>query len=120
MPAKINFAEKLSQFSDHWNPRIIAAYNGNDFRVVKIQGEFVWHCHDETDECFVVLKGQLRMGLRDGDQVLNPGEMIVIPKGVEHCPSAAEECHVLVVDREGTKNTGNVDSDLTRQQLERI
>ena len=120
MPAKINLSEKLAQFSDYWNLRIIAGYNGNEIRVSKVNGEFVWHRHDDTDECFIVIKGQLRMRLRDGDQILNAGEMIVIPRGVEHCPSSDEECQVLVIDRDGTKNTGDVESEFTRAALDRI
>jgi mannose-6-phosphate isomerase-like protein (cupin superfamily) len=120
VPDKINLADKLAQFSDHWNPRIIAAYNGSEVRIVKAKGQFTWHHHDDTDECFIVLKGRLCMHLRDGDKVLNPGEMIVIPKGVEHYTSAKEECHVMVIVEQGTINTGNVDGGFTRPTLERI
>jgi mannose-6-phosphate isomerase-like protein (cupin superfamily) len=120
VPDKINLADKLAQFSDHWNPRIIAAYNGNEVRIVKAKGKFTWHHHDDTDECFIVIKGKLCMHLRDGDKEICPGEMIVIPRGVEHYTSAEEECQVMVIVGQGTTNTGNVNGELTRSTLERI
>lgn len=108
MPGKaINLAEKLSLFSDHWKPRIVGSYNGNDLIVVKVKGAFVWHSHPETDDFFLVLKGRLTIKLRDGDVVLNPGEMFVVPKGVEHCPVADEETEILLIEPAGTPNTGD-------------
>ncbi len=103
----INLAAKLSSFSEHWSPKIVGDYNGNDLLVVKLKGEFVWHSHADTDDFFMVLKGQLTIQMRGGDVVLNPGEVFVVPKGVEHCPRADEECHVLLIEPRGTPNTGN-------------
>ena len=107
MPA-INLERKLSLFSELWSPKIVANYNGNDVLVVKVKGEFVWHSHPDTDDFFLLLKGKLTIKLRDRDVVLNPGELFVVPKGVEHCPVAKEECHILLIEPRGTPNTGNV------------
>ena len=106
----INLAEKLALFSEHWSPKIVGGYNGNDLLVVKLTGEFVWHSHADTDDFFMVLKGRLTIQLRDRDVVLNPGEVFVVPKGVEHCPKADEECHVLLIEPRGTPNTGNAET----------
>jgi mannose-6-phosphate isomerase-like protein (cupin superfamily) len=103
----INLRDKLAKFSEHWSPKIVGTYNGNDLMVVKLQGAFNWHSHPDTDDFFMVLKGQLTLQLRDGDVVLNPGEVYVVPKGVEHCPKADEECHVLLIEPRGTPNTGD-------------
>ena len=103
----INLAAKLLSFSEHWSPKIVGDYNGNDLLVVKLKGEFVWHSHADTDDFFMVLKGQLTIQMRGSDVVLNPGEVFVVPKGVEHCPKADEECHVLLIEPRGTPNTGN-------------
>ena len=103
----INLAEKLSLFSEHWSPKIIGSYNGNDLAVVKVKGEFVWHSHPETDDFFLVLEGRLTIRMRDGDVVLGPGELYVVPKGVEHCPVAEEETHLLLIEPAGTPNTGD-------------
>jgi mannose-6-phosphate isomerase-like protein (cupin superfamily) len=103
----INLADKLSRFSDHWSPKIIGQYNGNDLMVVKVKGEFVWHSHPDTDDFFMVLKGNLTIKLRDGDVRLAPGEVFVVPKGVEHCPVAEDECHLLLIEPRGTPNTGD-------------
>ena len=120
-PQKINLAAKLATFSDHWNPRIVGSYNGNELRVVKVEGEFVWHSHAETDELFLVLAGELTMHFRDHTEVLKPGEAIVVPRNTEHKPAAKGECHLLLMDAEGTVNTGEVnDAALTRATLERI
>jgi mannose-6-phosphate isomerase-like protein (cupin superfamily) len=120
-PHKINLAEKLGTFADHWNPRVVGTYNGNDLRVVKVEGEFVWHSHSDTDELFLVLSGELTMNFRDRVEVLKAGEAIVVPRGTEHKPAAKGECHMLVMDAEGTVNTGEVkDRTLTRASLERI
>jgi mannose-6-phosphate isomerase-like protein (cupin superfamily) len=116
----INLAEKLSRFQDPWNPRIIARLNGQHVKLAKLSGEFVWHHHEKEDELFLVLKGTLRMQLRDGEQVLGPGEMIVIPRGVEHLPIADEECHVLLFEPESTLNTGEVENERTVRDLEKI
>ena len=109
----INFADKLSQLSDHWSPRVIAEINDYQFKVVKVLGEFVWHTHDETDEAFIVLDGALEVGFRDGVVTLKPGEMLVVPRGVEHITRAACETHVLVVEPRGVVNTGDAGGALT-------
>jgi len=103
----INLAEKLSSFSEHWQPRTVAQFNGNDIMVVKARGEFTWHKHDETDDFFLVIKGNLTIELRDGEVHLGPGECFVVPKGVEHRPVALEEVHLLLIEPSGTPNTGD-------------
>jgi len=111
--APINLADKLARFSDQWSPRIIAQMNDYHFKLVKIQGEFVWHAHDDTDEVFIVLDGALTIHLRDGQVDLRAGEMFVVPRGVEHKPSAKDECRMMLVEPAGTTNTGAVRSELT-------
>jgi mannose-6-phosphate isomerase-like protein (cupin superfamily) len=103
----INLAKKLATFSEHWQPRTVAQYNGNDIMVVKLLGEFFWHKHDETDDFFLVLKGRLVIELRDRSVSLGPGELFVVPKGVEHRPVAREEVHLLLIEPSGTPNTGD-------------
>ena len=110
---KIVFAEKLNLFKDQWAPKIIAQMNEMHFKLAKIEGEFVWHSHPETDEVFIVLEGSFEMQLRDGSLHLNAGEMCVVPKGVEHRPVAAEECAILLVEPAGTVNTGDAGGELT-------
>jgi mannose-6-phosphate isomerase-like protein (cupin superfamily) len=112
--ASVNLTEKLSTFTEHWTPKIIGSYNGNDLMLVKVQGEFVWHSHPDTDDFFMVLKGRLTIKLRDGDVLLNAGEVYVVPKGVEHCPVAEEECHVLLIEPRGTPNTGDEKTAVTK------
>lgn len=121
-PPVISLAEKLALFSDHWNPRIVGRYNGNEVRLARLQGEFVWHSHAETDELFLVLTGRLTIEFRDGDRSLGPGEFLVVPKGVEHRPVANEgEVELLIMDREGELNTGSEPvSALTRAKLETL
>jgi mannose-6-phosphate isomerase-like protein (cupin superfamily) len=109
----INFREKLAQFSEHWSPKVIAQMNDYHFKVVKVQGEFVWHDHPETDEVFIVLQGQLEIQFREGFVRLTEGEMFVVPRGVEHKPVAASECHILLVEPAGTVNTGEIVSERT-------
>lgn len=109
----INFQEKLSKFFDHWSPRIIAQMNDYHFKLVKFKGDFVWHRHDETDEVFIALDGEMSIEFRDGRVDLKPGEMFVVPKGVEHKPFAEEECHMLLVEPSGTVNTGDAGGELT-------
>ena len=106
MPS-INLADRLATFSEHYAPRIIGQFNGHDVMVVKAKGPFVWHKHDDTDDFFLVLKGQLVIQLRDGDVTLGPGEMYVVPKGVMHCPIAHDEVHILLIEPRGTPNTGD-------------
>lgn len=103
----INFQDKLARFSDHWAPKVVAQMNDYQLKLVKIQGEFVWHSHADTDEVFIVLDGRMRIELRDGGVDLGPGEMFVVPKGVEHKPSAPDECRILLVEPKGVVNTGD-------------
>jgi len=103
----INLAEKLATFTEHYKPRTVGEFNGHDLMVVKVKGPFVWHKHEETDDFFLVLKGRLTIQLRDGEVHLGPGEVFVVPKGVEHCPVAEEEAHVLLIEPRGTPNTGD-------------
>ena len=107
MGDKINLSEKLATFSEYWSPRTVAQLNNYDVMVVKVKGEFVWHKHDETDDFFLVLKGKLNIQLRDRTVSLGPGEMYVVPKGVEHRPVAQEEVHMLLIEPTGTTNTGD-------------
>ncbi|MEL6877535.1 MAG: cupin domain-containing protein [Pseudomonadota bacterium] len=107
-PGKINLAEKFATFSEHWAPRLAARYNGNEVRLAKVEGEFHWHKHDDTDELFLVLEGELDMEFRDRTESLLAGELIVVPRGVEHRPCARQgEVQLLIMDAEGTPNTGD-------------
>jgi mannose-6-phosphate isomerase-like protein (cupin superfamily) len=103
----VNLAEKLAQFDEHWSPRTVAEFNGHDVMVVKVKGEFVWHHHDDTDDFFLVLRGRVTIRMRDGDVELGPGELFVVPAGVEHQPFAAEESELLLIEPSGTPNTGD-------------
>jgi mannose-6-phosphate isomerase-like protein (cupin superfamily) len=105
--APIGLAEKLAGFTEHWQPRTVAEFNGHDVMVAKVQGEFIWHKHDETDDFFLVLKGELTIELRDRSVTLHPGELFVVPKGVEHRPVAKDEVHMLLIESSGTPNTGD-------------
>ena len=105
----INLAERFSRITEHWRPRIVAELNGQVVRLVKVQGEFVWHRHPEEDELFYVLRGELRIDFRDGPVVLRPGEMLVVPRGVEHRPVAETECELLLFEPAEVRNTGDVD-----------
>lgn len=116
----INLAEKLSRFSDHWNPRIVGELNGQQVKLTKLLGEFVWHDHADEDELFLVLKGRLRMEFRDRTVEVGEGEMIIVTRGVEHRPVADEEVHVMLFEPASTKHTGDVESELTKHVLERI
>ncbi len=107
MRDKVNLAEKLAGFADRWSPRVVAGFNGCDVMVVKTEGEFVWHKHDETDDFFLVLKGRLDIEMRDRTVTLGPGELYVVPRGVEHRPVAREETHMLLIEPSGTPNTGD-------------
>lgn len=113
---KINLAEKLARFSAHWEPKIVAELNGQHVKLVKIKGEFVWHHHDGEDEMFYVVKGWFRMDFRDKSVVLREGEMIVVPRGVEHRPVAEEECSLLLFEPASTVNTGNAGGERTVAQ----
>ena len=109
----INLQDKFSKFSETWSPKIIAQMNDYHFKLAKVQGEFVWHDHPETDEMFLVVMGQLEIHLQDGIVTLNEGEMYVVPRGVEHKPIADKECHILLIEPAGTVNTGDVVDEKT-------
>ncbi len=117
---KINLAEKFAAFDEAWTPKVIGAVNDFDVKLVKIHGAFVWHKHDEEDELFFVVKGRLTIKLRDGDVGLDAGEMFIVPRGVEHMPVAEGEAQVLLFERRGTINTGNVRDEHTVLEPERI
>jgi mannose-6-phosphate isomerase-like protein (cupin superfamily) len=115
LTGKIDLAEKLASFSDHWSPRTVAQFNGHDVMVVKVKGEFVWHKHDETDDFFLVLAGVLDIELRDRTITLGPGQMYIVPKGVEHRPVAREEVQLLLIEPTGTPNTGDAKTAAPRK-----
>jgi mannose-6-phosphate isomerase-like protein (cupin superfamily) len=117
---KINLTEKLGRFADLWSPKIVADLNDSHVKLAKVQGEFVWHQHAEEDELFVVLRGELTIELRDGVVTLGPGELVVIPKGVEHRPVAREEVHLMLIEPKAIRHTGDVVSDLTVHEFARI
>ena len=110
---KINLKEKFSKFSEHWSPKVIAEMNDYQFKLVKIQGEFVWHNHDDTDETFIVIEGEMKIEFENETLQLNEGDMFVVPKGVEHKPWAENECKVMIIEPRGVLNTGSSESDLT-------
>ncbi len=111
--AAVDITEKLSLFSEHWSPKVVARLNDYEIKVVKIRGEFVWHTHDHTDELFIVVAGELTIQLRDGDVKLGAGQLFVVPKGVEHCPVADGEVHALLIEPAGVVNTGDAGGALT-------
>ncbi|MEM9651122.1 MAG: cupin domain-containing protein [Actinomycetota bacterium] len=113
----INLVAKLDQFDDHWSPRTVATFNGHDVMVVKLKGEFVWHSHDDTDDFFLVLSGRVTIRLRDGDVTLGPGELFVVPTGVEHKPYAEEEAALLLIEPSGTPNTGDPTTAAARIEI---
>jgi mannose-6-phosphate isomerase-like protein (cupin superfamily) len=115
MNDKVNLSEKLRGFTDHFAPRTVAEYNGHDGMVAKLLGPFIWHKHDDTDDFFLVLKGTLEIELRDRTVTLGPGEMFVVPKGVEHRPVARDEVHILLIEPTGTPNTGDASTAAKRQ-----
>ena len=117
---KINLRDKLATFSEHWSPKIVAELNGQEVKVAKFVGPFVWHHHDAEDELFLVVKGRFRMEFRDRSEWIEEGEMIVVPRGVEHRPVAEEEVHIVLFEPAGTLNTGNVKSERTVAQPARI
>ena len=117
---KVNLHEKLARFSDHWRPRIVGELNGQHVKLVKFQGEFVWHHHEHEDEMFLVIDGRFRMDFRDREVWLEAGEFLIVPRGVEHRPVADDEVAVLLFEPVDTRNTGNVEGELTAARLERI
>jgi len=116
----INLQSKFDLIKDHWTPHIIASLNHQDVKLAKVQGEFIWHDHENEDELFLIIKGQLKMELETGTKIINEGELIVIPKGVQHRPYAEEECWILLFEPQSTKHTGVVVSDRTVHDLKRI
>jgi mannose-6-phosphate isomerase-like protein (cupin superfamily) len=117
---KVNIEEKLSLFNEQWQPKIVGELNGQYVKLVKFQGPFVWHHHDNEDEMFFVVKGRFRMEYRDHDEWIEEGEFVIVPRGVEHKPVAEEEAHVLLFEPSSTLNTGNVENERTVPELERI
>ena len=117
---KVNLAEKFDLFSEHWRPRIAGELNGQQVKLAKLKGEFVWHHHDDEDELFLVIKGRLTMRLRDREIEINEGEFLIVPRGVEHQPFAEEEAHVLLFEPASTLNTGNIQNERTVANLEVI
>ena len=117
-PTHINLAEKLEEFSEHWSPKIVARYNDNEVRLVKTDGEFVWHKHDETDELFLILEGEFDMDFRDRTVTVKAGELLIVPRGTEHRPAARRgEVKLLLIDPNDTPNTGNKDTAIQAVEL---
>lgn len=117
---KVNLSEKLALFAEHWSPKIVGELNGQHVKLVKFKGEFVWHKHDAEDEMFLVIKGSFRMEYRDKTIVLNEGEFLIVPKGVEHRPVADEEVSIMLFEPASTLNTGDAESELTKHKLDWI
>jgi mannose-6-phosphate isomerase-like protein (cupin superfamily) len=117
---KVNLTDKYSLFSEHWKPKIVGELNGQRVKLVKFQGPFVWHQHEQEDEMFLVVKGRFRMEFRDRNVWLEEGEFLIVPRGVEHRPVAEEEAHVLLFEPASTLNTGNMQNERTVEHLERI
>lgn len=117
---KVNIKNKLAQFQDHWNPRIAGELNGQCVKLAKLKGEFIWHHHDHEDELFLVIKGKLKIEFRDRIEVIHEGEFIIVPKGVEHKPVAEEEVEVMLFEPASTLNTGNIENERTRKNLDLI
>jgi mannose-6-phosphate isomerase-like protein (cupin superfamily) len=113
----VNLAQKLAAFTEHWQPRTVGRFNGHDLMVVKVKGEFVWHTHADTDDFFLVLKGRVTIQMKEGNVTLGPGELFVVPRGVEHCPRADEEAHLLLIEPTGTPNTGDTRTAAARRVI---
>ena len=120
MMEKVNLAQKFDLFEEYWSPKIVGELNGQHVKLAKLKGGFIWHCHEDEEELFLVLKGRLIIKLRDGDVTLNEGEFLVVPRGVEHKPVAEEEVHVLLFEPVGTLNTGNVKGEMTKAELDKV
>lgn len=116
----VNIKDKFSKFSDHWNPRIIGQLNGQDVKIAKVKGEFVWHNHTDEDELFYIIKGSLKIDFEDGIRTINEGEMLIIPRGVEHKPIAEKEVWIMLFEPQSTKHTGDLDTDMTVEKFEKI
>lgn len=117
---KTNLSEKLSKIDDYWTPKVIGELNGQYVKLAKVKGEFIWHQHENEDELFLVIKGNLKLELRDRNVLLGEGEMFVVPRGVEHKPSAEEETHILMFEPKATLNTGQIRNERTVERLEQI
>jgi len=117
---KVTLSEKFAQFTEHWSPKIVGEVNDSYVKLVKFQGEFVWHHHEHEDELFLVVAGSFTMRLRDGDLELKAGDFYIVPRGVEHCPVAREEAQVLLLEPKTTLNTGNVRNERTLPELEKL
>ncbi len=117
---KVNLSEKFAQFTERWSPKIVGEVNDAYVKIVKFQGEFLWHHHEHEDELFLVVKGRMTMKLRDRDLSVGPGEFVIIPRGIEHMPVAEEETHVILMEPMTTLNTGNIKNERTHQDLERL
>jgi mannose-6-phosphate isomerase-like protein (cupin superfamily) len=113
----VNLDKKLAMFSEYWSPKIVEQFNGHDVMVVKVKGEFVWHAHEDADDLFLVLKGNLTIELRDGEVHLGPGDLYVVPKGVEHRPVATEEVHLMLMEPAGTPNTGDAATAVIKESI---
>ena len=111
--AKINFQDKFAKFSEHWTPKVIAEMNDYQFKLAKVQGEFVWHNHADTDETFIVIEGELKIEFENQTVELSEGDMFVVPKGIEHKPWSENECKVMIIEPRGVVNTGNSEGELT-------
>jgi len=116
----LDLVTAFGRFQDHWNPRVAGQLNDFQLKLAKLQGEFVWHHHEHEDELFLVVRGRLRMQLRTGDLLLEPGQLVIVPHGVEHCPAAEEECWVLLLEPATTLNTGNVENERTVREPRRL
>ena len=116
-PEAVNLASKLALFAEQWSPKIVSSFNGHDIMVVKVKGRFVWHSHPETDDFFLVLRGRLTIEMREGAVSLGPGELYVVPRGVEHCPVAEEETELLLIEPAGTPNTGDPDTAALKTKI---
>jgi mannose-6-phosphate isomerase-like protein (cupin superfamily) len=119
-PTVVNLADKLATFSEHWSPKIVGDVNGQHVKVTKMQGPFVWHSHEKEDELFLVVKGRLQMQFRDKTVTINPGEFIVVPKGVEHCPTSDVETHIMLIETAGILHSGGVEDPRAKKDYERI
>ncbi len=119
-PHKVNLAEQFARFADHWSPKVVGELNGQQVKLVKVQGEFVWHHHEHEDELFLVVQGELTIHFRDRSVTLGEGEFLIVPRGVEHKPAAEREAHVLLLEPASTLNTGNVRNERTVETLERL
>jgi mannose-6-phosphate isomerase-like protein (cupin superfamily) len=117
MMKAIDLAAKLATFEEHWQPRVVGQFNGHDLMVAKVKGEFVWHQHDDTDDFFLVLKGRITIRLPDGNVSVGQGEVFVVPRGVQHCPFAEEEAHILLIEPTGTPNTGDAATAAPRRVI---